>query len=139
MPFEFPFNLIGILLNKGFSEQAIHETCSNPCSQVGAQNKDFGAVSQLDLSRSLVPSVEQTSSPQLIIESVIDFTGNLPMKSMADYKATTTTFKHTYHFLGAVRGLYFLNFFLHSMISLHFAQTPPTIKPLICFVPLLVS
>ena len=75
MPFEFPFNLIGILLNKGFSEQAIHETCSNPCSQVGAQNKDFGAVSQLDLSRSLVPSVEQTSSLQLIIESVIDFTG----------------------------------------------------------------
>ena len=50
---------------------------------MGAQNKDFGAVSQLDLSRSLVPSVEQTSSPQLIIESVIDFTGNLPMKSMA--------------------------------------------------------
>ena len=43
MPFEFPFNLIGILLNKGFSEQAIHETCSNPCSQVGAQNKDFAA------------------------------------------------------------------------------------------------
>ena len=75
MPFEFPFNLIGILLNKGFPEQATHETCSNPCSQVGAQNKDFGAVSQLDLSRSLVPSVEQTSSLQLIIESVIDFTG----------------------------------------------------------------
>ena len=46
---------------------------SNPGSQVGAQNKDFGAVSQLDLSRSLVPSVEQTSSLQ--IESVIDFTG----------------------------------------------------------------
>ena len=40
---------------------------------MGAQNKDFGAVSQLDLSRSLVPSVEQTSSLQ--IESVIDFTG----------------------------------------------------------------
>ena len=53
MPFEFPFNLIGILLNKGFSEQAIHETYSNPGSQVGAQNKDFGAVSQLDLSSAL--------------------------------------------------------------------------------------
>ena len=37
-------------------------------------------------------SVEQTSSLQLIIESVINFTGKLPMKSMADYKATTNTF-----------------------------------------------
>ena len=51
MPLEFPFNLIGIIINKGFSEQVIHETYKNPGSQVGAQNKDFGAVSQLDLSR----------------------------------------------------------------------------------------
>ena len=55
MPFEFPFNLIGIL-TKAFL------------------NRPFMKRTQiLDLSRSLVPSVEQTSSLQ--IESVIDFTG----------------------------------------------------------------
>ena len=32
---------------------------SNPGTQVGAQNKDFGAVSQIDLTGSLVPSVVQ--------------------------------------------------------------------------------
>ena len=47
--------------------------------------------------------------------------------------------KASYHFLGVASGLYLLNFFLHSMISRHLAQTPPTTKLLICLVFLLVS
>ena len=42
---EFPFNLIGAY--------------SNPGTQVVAQNRDFGAVSQTDFTRSYAPSVAQ--------------------------------------------------------------------------------
>ena len=34
----------------------------NPGTQVGTQNKDFDTVSQMDLTRSLVPSVVQATA-----------------------------------------------------------------------------
>ena len=40
-------------------QQANHSAYSNPGTQVGTQNKDFGAVSQTDLTRSSFPSVVQ--------------------------------------------------------------------------------
>ena len=49
MRFEFPFNLIGKLAMA--FKQAIHGVYSNPGTQVAAQNKDLGAVSQTDLTR----------------------------------------------------------------------------------------
>ena len=49
MRLELPFNLIGK------STMANHGAYSNPGTQVRAQNKDFGAFSQTDLTRSLAP------------------------------------------------------------------------------------
>ena len=39
--------------------QSCNGAYSNPCKQVGTQNKDFGAVLQTDFFKSLVPSVRQ--------------------------------------------------------------------------------
>ena len=47
MRLEFPFNLIGK------SAMANYGSYSNPGTQVTAQNKDFGAFSQTDLTRIL--------------------------------------------------------------------------------------
>ena len=47
---EFPFILIGKSSNGPFW-QANHGAYSNPGTQVEAQNKDFGAVSQMDFTR----------------------------------------------------------------------------------------
>ena len=47
--FEFPVNLIGESA-VAFS-QANHGSYSNPGTQVGTQNKDFGTVSQTDQTR----------------------------------------------------------------------------------------
>ena len=44
---KFPFNL------------ASHCTYSNPATQVGTQNKDISAVSQTDVTRILLPSVQK--------------------------------------------------------------------------------
>ena len=44
MHFEFPFNLIGKLTMAVY--QANHSVYLNPGTQVGAQKKDMGAVSQ---------------------------------------------------------------------------------------------
>ena len=49
MRLELPFNLIGK------STMANHGAYSNPGTQVRAQNKDFGAFAQTDLTRSLAP------------------------------------------------------------------------------------
>ena len=49
MRLELPFNLIGN------STMANHGAYSNPGTQVRAQNKDFGAFAQTDLTRSLAP------------------------------------------------------------------------------------
>ena len=57
MRFEFPFNLIGKLTMAFLLGQLMRDT--NPCTQVGAQNKDFGTVLQTDLTIGLVPSVAQ--------------------------------------------------------------------------------
>ena len=38
-------------IDNGFFKQANHGTYSNPSTQVGTQDKDFGAVSQRDLTR----------------------------------------------------------------------------------------
>ena len=40
-------------IHKGFFKQANHGAYSNPGTQMGAQNKDFGAVLQTDLTRVL--------------------------------------------------------------------------------------
>ena len=42
-------------------QQANHSAHSNPGTQMGTQNKDFGAVSQTDLTRSSFPSVVQAT------------------------------------------------------------------------------
>ena len=57
------FSLILIHLANGqwHLKQANHGTYSNPCTQVGAWNKDFGDVSQTDLTRNLVPSVAEAT------------------------------------------------------------------------------
>ena len=55
MRFEFPFNLIGKLTMAFLLGQLMRDT--NPGTQVGAQNKDFGTVLQTDLTIALVPSV----------------------------------------------------------------------------------
>ena len=51
--FEFPFNLIGDhdKQNKGLFQQANCGTYSNLGTQLEVQNKDFGAVSQTELTR----------------------------------------------------------------------------------------
>ena len=49
MRLEFLFNL------SGKSTVANHGAYSNPGTQVRAQNKDFGAFSQTDVTRSLAP------------------------------------------------------------------------------------
>ena len=51
--FEFPFNLIGDhdKQNKGLFLLANRGAYSNLGTQLDVQNKDFGAVSQMDLAR----------------------------------------------------------------------------------------
>lgn len=46
---------------------------------------------------------------------------------------------HTYHFLGTVRGLYFLNLILHSICALHLWHTEWISMLLSCWVRLLLS
>ena len=53
MRFEFHFNLIGKWAN--------HDAYSNFGTQLGTQCKDFGAVWQTNVARSLVPSAAQAS------------------------------------------------------------------------------
>ena len=53
---EFPFNLIGRDFLRGQSWRVLKSWYKG-----WAQNKDFGAVSQTDLNRSLFPSVAQAS------------------------------------------------------------------------------
>ena len=48
-------------IDNGIFEQANHSVYSIPGTQVRAQSKGFGAVSQMDSTRSLVPSVAQAS------------------------------------------------------------------------------
>ena len=59
----FKFSLILIHLANGqwHFKQANHGMFSNLDTQVGALNKDFGDVSQTDLTRNLVPSVAQAT------------------------------------------------------------------------------
>ena len=54
VPFKFPFILFGK-----------HGAYLNPGIQVGAQNKDFGAVMQMKLNQSLVSSVAQASLKEM--------------------------------------------------------------------------
>ena len=61
MRFKFPFNLIGKLIMALLTGQSWH-VLKSWNTRVGAQNQDFGAVSQTDLIRSLDPSVVQASS-----------------------------------------------------------------------------
>ena len=58
--FKFPFNLIGKLIMAFLTGQSWRVVKSWYTS--GAQTKDFGAVSQKDLTRSLDPSLVQTRS-----------------------------------------------------------------------------
>ena len=55
MYFKFPFNLIG-KFTIGFLGTYMY---SNSGTKLGAQNEVFSAVSQTDLTRSLVPTVVQ--------------------------------------------------------------------------------
>ena len=61
MRFEFPFNLIGRLTMALLTGQS-WRVLKSWYTWVGAQTKDFGAVLQMDLIRSLLPSVVQASS-----------------------------------------------------------------------------
>ena len=54
MRFNFPFNVIGKSIN-----HANHGAYSNPSTQVGIHNKDFGAVPQSGVTKKFVPSVAQ--------------------------------------------------------------------------------
>ena len=47
-------------IDNGFFNTPLMVRTQNPGTQVGTQNKYFGAVSQKNLTRSLVPSVAQT-------------------------------------------------------------------------------
>ena len=60
---HFKFSLIFIHLANGqwHFKQANHGAYSNPGTQVGALNKDFGDVSQTDLTINLVPSVAEAT------------------------------------------------------------------------------
>ena len=49
MRFNFPFNLIGKSIN-----HANHGAYSNPGTQAGTQNKDFGTVPQSDVTKKFV-------------------------------------------------------------------------------------
>ena len=62
MRFEFHFNLIGKWAN--------HGARSNSGTQVGTQCKDFGAVSQTNLTRSLVPTAAQATD-RLVSQSTV--------------------------------------------------------------------
>ena len=59
MRFEFPFNLTAKSTMTFLTGQSWRY--SNPDTQVEAENKDFGASSQTDLTRSLVSSVKQAN------------------------------------------------------------------------------
>ena len=52
-------------------QRSNHCANSSPSTQVGAQNKDFGAVLQMDLTRSLVPLVAKATSPSVLCEAQI--------------------------------------------------------------------
>ena len=60
---HFKFSLIFIHLANGqwHFKQANHGAYSNPGTQEGALNKDFGDVSQTDLTINLVPSVAEAT------------------------------------------------------------------------------
>ena len=62
MRFEFHFNLIGKWAN--------HDAYSNFGTQVGTQCKDFGAVWQTNVARSLVPSAAQATD-RLVSQSTV--------------------------------------------------------------------
>ena len=49
-------------LNNSFFKQTIRDAYSNPGTQLGAQNKNFGAVSQTDLMRGYVSSAAQAKA-----------------------------------------------------------------------------
>ena len=61
MRFKLPFNLIRKLIVALLTGQSWH-VLKSWNTRVGAQNQDFGAVSQTDLTRSLDPSVAQARS-----------------------------------------------------------------------------
>lgn len=54
-------------------------------------------------------------------------------KNLARAKGTFNV-AQTYHRPGTVRGLYLRYFFLHSILSQHFSQTPSLGKDAICLV-----
>ena len=57
MRFEFPFNFIRKLIIKARTQILVHG--GEGGGEGGGQDKDFGAVSQTDLTRSLTSSVAQ--------------------------------------------------------------------------------
>ena len=56
MRFNFPFNLIGKSIN-----HANHGAYSNPGTQAGTQNKDFGTVPQSDVTKKFVSVMAQAN------------------------------------------------------------------------------
>ena len=72
MRFKFPFNLIRELIMALLTGQSWH-VLKSWNTRVGAQNQDFGAVSQTDLIRSLLPSVVQARSTRFLFVCLFMF------------------------------------------------------------------
>ena len=59
--FRFSLQVDWQIDNSFFKRPIIARTQIRPGTQLRSRNKDFGAVSQIDLTRSLVPSVAQAT------------------------------------------------------------------------------